>query len=102
MTKRPKLTVSATITVDGKLDSGADPAELRRWFEEGLVGEIYLTVRPKIDGRRCAATLAGGPGKFFPASVRCRLLKMEVRGDECLLHYRVLRTRAKRMPGAST
>ena len=72
------------------------PPLFRRLFERELVAEVYLLVRPTIDGRRGAATLSGVPGEFFPGSVRCRLLKMEVRGQECLLHYRVLRARAKR------
>ena len=93
-----RVTVRAAVTADGKLDSNEDPTEFRRLFDEGLVDEIHLTVRPTIDGRRGAATLSGVPGEFFPASIRCRLLKMEVRGRECLLHYRVLRVRPKRTP----
>ena len=100
MTPPRRLTVRAAITADGKLASGEDPAELRRLCGDDLGGEIHLTVRPVIDGRRGAPTLGGGPGEFFPASIRCRLLKMEVLGRECLLHYRVLRTRAKRTPEA--
>ena len=65
----------------------------RRLFDERVVTEICLLVRPTIDGRRGAATLSGVPGEFFPASIRCRLLKIEPRGDGCLLRYRVLRTK---------
>ena len=89
--KPRRVTVHAAITADGKLDSREDPAELRRLFADNLVTDIHLTVRPIINGQRRAATLGGLPGEFFPASIRCRLLKMEVRGAECLLHYRVLR-----------
>ena len=76
------------------------PQVFRRLLNDRLVAEIILLVRPKIDGRRGAATLSGGPGDFFPKAVRCRLLKMEVRGHECLLRYRVLRTKAKRAVAA--
>ncbi len=72
------------------------PGLFRALFDAKLVHEIYLTVRPRIDGRRGAATLSGVSGEFFPASVRCRLLQMEVRTDECLLRYRVLRPGTKR------
>ncbi len=71
------------------------PALFRRLFDEDLVAEMCLLLRPTIDGRRGAATLSGVPGEFFPASIRCRLLKMETRGDGCLLRYRVLRTRVR-------
>ncbi len=74
------------------------PASFRRLFDDNLVAEIWLLVRPTIDGRRGAATLSGVPGGFFPASIRCRLLKMEARGDECLLRYRVLRTKPSEPP----
>lgn len=107
----------AAITADGKLAAdGVDPGNfgplpgnvwfaqsaepLRRLFDENLVAEIRLLVRPTIDGRRGAATLSGLPGEYFPASIRLRLLSMEVRGGECVLHYRVRRPRAKRPAAA--
>ncbi len=76
------------------------PQVFRRLLDARLVAEILLLVRPTIDGRRGAATLSGPPDKFFPAAVRCRLLKLEVRGQECFLHYRVLRSRAKHVAAA--
>lgn len=67
-----------------------DPAMFRRLFDENLVAEIRLLVRPTIAGQRSAATLSGLPGEYFPASIRCRLTKMTPRGDGCFLCYRVL------------
>ena len=61
----------------------------RGLLEAGLVDELCLCVRPRIDGRRGTGTLSGVGGGFFPASVACRLTKMEVAGDECFLRYRV-------------
>ena len=70
-------------------------AELfRALLDAGAVDELSLLVRPRVDGRRDAPTLSGPPGAaFFPASVACRLLKAEMRNGECLLRYRVKRTR---------
>ena len=63
----------------------------RALLERDRVDELFLCVRPRIDGRRGAATLSGAGGGFFPASVACRLVKMEVAGGECFLRYRVRR-----------
>ncbi len=72
------------------------PAEaFRAWLDAGLVDELELLVGPRVDGRRDAATLSGPPGAgWFPASVACRLLKMERREEGCWLHYRVRRKAA--------
>ena len=88
---RAQATVTRVVCLGG-------PVLFRRLFDENLVAEICLLVRPTIDGRRGAATLSGVAGDFFPASIRCRLLKMEPRGDGCLLHYRVSRSPAKLPP----
>lgn len=64
------------------------------------VDELYLIVRPQIDGRRGSASLSGAGAEFFPASVACRLLGLESVGDECLLHYRVLRRAAAKRAAA--
>ena len=64
-----------------------------------LVNELFLVIRPRIDGRRDSPTLSGPPTpEFFPRSLACRLLRMETRDGECLLHYRVLRRRPKTAP----
>ncbi len=92
--KRPKLVLDATLTADGKLDgaiSGVEAADCRRLLESGQIDELRLTVRPKIDGRRGAATLSGQNHDFFPASVPYRLQRMEIHGDQCLVHYRIVR-----------
>lgn len=69
-------------------------AELfRALLEAGRVDDLRLIVRPKIDGRRGSAALSGAGGEFFPASAACRLVRMEVSGDGCFLHYRVRRDR---------
>ena len=99
----------AAITLDGKLAGpspqtvrGArvdplDAGQLRALLTSGEVDEIHLTVRPRIDGRRDAPTLSGPPTpEFFPRSLSCRLLRLETRDGECLLHYRVIgRTRRR-------
>ena len=73
---------------------GAD--RFRALLDAGVVSEILLVVRPRIDGRRDAATLGGPPGAaFFPASVACRLLKAETCAGECWLHYRLRRVRRR-------
>ncbi len=76
------------------------PPLFRRLWDGNLVDELCLRVRPRIDGRRGAATLSDVPGKYFPASIHFRLLTMEVLGDECLLRYRVRQTTAKRPAAA--
>ena len=104
--RRRKLPVilRATITLDGRLagpppqtvrGTQVDPLDAgqsRTLLIGGQVDEIHLTIRPRIDGRHDAPTLSGLPtAEFFPRSLACRLLRMETVGDECLLHYRVLR-----------
>ncbi len=62
----------------------------RALLDAGVVDELELTVGPRVDGRRDAATLSGPPGAaWFPASIACRLLRVAMRGGECRLRYRV-------------
>ena len=103
--RKPPVILHATITLDGKLAVGAplqtvrgaqvetlDPTQCRALLVSGVVNEIHLTIRPRIDGHRDSPTLSGPPTpEFFPRSLACRLLRMETRDGECLLHYRVLR-----------
>ena len=97
-------TLCAAITLDGKLADSTlqllegestktvDASEAGALLAAGTVRELRLTVQPRIDGRRDSPTLSGPPTpEFFPRSLACRLLRMETRGGECLLHYRVLR-----------
>ncbi len=99
------MILRAAITLDGKLDettplqtvrgTQVDPLDVdqsRALLAAGLVDQIHLTIRPRIDGRRDAPTLSGPPTPdFFPRSLACRLLRTETRDGECFLHYRVLR-----------
>lgn len=55
----------------------------------GLVDELRVTFCPRIFGGKDAPTLTGAPGEFLPRGIRCRLLKMEVLGEECFARYRV-------------
>ena len=66
----------------------------RSLLDAGVVSELWLEVQPRVDGRSDAATLSGPPGAaFFPASVACRLLKVEMRDGQCLLRYQVRKAR---------
>lgn len=110
---KSSVILRATITLDGKLDGTPlqtvrgtqvdplDASESRALLAAGLVDEIHLTIRPRIDGRRDSPTLSGPPTpEFFPRSLACRLLRMETLDGECLLHYRVLRrARSADRPG---
>ena len=108
--RRPRVALCAAITVDGKLDTTDplppalrdfltlkdgdqlvdDPGQFRALLEAGQVNDLYLLVRPRIDGRRDAPTLSGPfTPEFFPRSISCRLRRMEVVDGECLLHYTV-------------
>jgi riboflavin-specific deaminase-like protein len=55
----------------------------------GAVDELHLTWAPLIFGGAKAPTLTGVPGHFLPATIRCRLRKMQVEGNECFLTYSV-------------
>jgi riboflavin biosynthesis pyrimidine reductase len=63
------------------------PRLFRNLLEIGAVDELHLTWAPLIFGGMKAPTLTGVPGKFLPATIRCRLKDMCVQGDECFLTY---------------
>jgi riboflavin-specific deaminase-like protein len=67
------------------------PSLFRSLLAAGLVDEINLTLCPLVFGGSGAPTLTGLPRGFLPRTVTCRLTRMEVSGDECLLRYRVWR-----------
>jgi riboflavin-specific deaminase-like protein len=71
------------------------PTLLRSLLELDLVDELFLTVCPRVFGGAEAPTLTGLPGAFVPASIRCKLLEMQVHEGECFLRYRVVRPRPK-------
>jgi riboflavin-specific deaminase-like protein len=58
-------------------------------LEIGAVDDLHLTWAPLIFGGAKATTLTGLPGRFLPATIRCRLRKMQVEGNECFLTYSV-------------
>lgn len=63
------------------------PRLFRALLEIGAVDELRLTWAPLIFGGARAPTLTGVPSQFLPATIRCRLKKMEVDADECFLTY---------------
>ncbi len=112
--RRPRVALCAVITFDGKLDTPGplppalrafatlkdgdrlvdDPGQFHALLAAGQVHDLYLLVRPRVDGRRAAPTLSGPfTPEFFPRSIACRLRRMEAVDGECLLHYTVAHTR---------
>jgi riboflavin-specific deaminase-like protein len=65
------------------------PRLFRALLEQGVVQEVNLTLCPRIFGGQSAPTLTGLPGEFLPKSLRYRLKRMEIVGDEAFLRYRV-------------
>jgi riboflavin-specific deaminase-like protein len=65
-------------------------AELfRGLLELQLIDQLNLTIAPYIFGGKGAPTLTGSGTRFLPASVRCSLEEMVVRGEECFVTYRL-------------
>ena len=63
------------------------PRLFRALLEIGAVDELHLTWTPLIFGGTGAPTLTGLPGAFLPQTNRCRLKKIQVKGNECFLTY---------------
>jgi riboflavin-specific deaminase-like protein len=63
------------------------PRLFRALLEIGAVDELHLTWAPLIFGGAKAPTLTGVPDHFLPATIRCRLRKMQIEGNECFLTY---------------
>jgi riboflavin biosynthesis pyrimidine reductase len=63
------------------------PRLLRALLEIGAIQELHLTWAPLIFGGAQAPTLTGIPHQFLPVTIRCRLKKMQVEGNECFLTY---------------
>jgi riboflavin-specific deaminase-like protein len=55
----------------------------------GLVGEIYVTVTPRLIGGRGAPSLLDGEGFLWKDHPRLRLVSVERVGNEVFLRYRV-------------
>jgi riboflavin-specific deaminase-like protein len=65
------------------------PTLFRGMLEMHLIDELNLTIAPFLFGGAAAPTLIGLTRDFLPESVRCRLTKMRVVGNECFLTYRI-------------
>ena len=63
------------------------PRLFRALLEIEAVDELRLTWTPLIFGGTEAPTLTGIPGAFLPQTIRCRLKKMQINGNECFLTY---------------
>jgi riboflavin-specific deaminase-like protein len=58
--------------------------------QAGLVGDIYVTVTPRLIGGKGAPSLLDGDGFLWKDHVRLRLVSVKRVGEEVFLHYRVL------------
>jgi 5-amino-6-(5-phosphoribosylamino)uracil reductase len=56
----------------------------------GLVGEIYVTVTPRLIGGKLAPSLLDGEGFLWKEHLRLRLVSAKRVGEEVFLRYRVL------------
>ena len=56
----------------------------------GLVGEVYVTVTPRLIGGKGAPSLLDGKGFLWKDHVRLRLVSVKRTGEEVFLHYRVV------------
>ncbi len=64
--------------------------------QAGLVGEIYVTVTPRLIGGKGAPSLLDGDGFLWQDHVRLKLMSVRRVGEEVFLRYRV--AAAKRRP----
>ncbi|HXV14888.1 MAG TPA: dihydrofolate reductase family protein [Candidatus Krumholzibacteria bacterium] len=56
----------------------------------GLVGEVYVTVTPRLIGGKEAPSLLDGEGFLWKDHMRLRLVSVKRAGEEVFLRYRVL------------
>ncbi|MCI0452636.1 MAG: dihydrofolate reductase family protein [Candidatus Latescibacteria bacterium] len=63
--------------------------------EAGLVGEVYVTVTPRLIGGKNAPSLLDGEGFLWKDHVRLRLVSARRAGEEVFLRYRVPRSRGR-------
>jgi riboflavin-specific deaminase-like protein len=89
----PKVDLAATLRILRShyrvrtLVCEGGPRLFRALLEIGAVDELHLTWTPLIFGGTGAPTLTGIPGSFLPQTIRCRLRKIQVNGNECFLTY---------------
>ncbi len=76
----------------GKAVCEGGPRLIRAFFEANCVDELYLTWCPPLFGGRNTPRLCGAGKKMFARAVRFDLLSWRVIGNECFLHYRVMRS----------
>lgn len=76
------------------------PTLFRALLEIDAIDELHLTWAPCIFGGSKAPTLTGRPGAFLPETRQARLLKMESIGQECFLHYQLIRRRLEGTEGS--
>jgi riboflavin-specific deaminase-like protein len=62
----------------------------------GLVGEVYVTVTPRLIGGKHAPSLLDGAGFLWKDHVRLRLVSARRAGEEVFLRYRVPASSASR------
>jgi 5-amino-6-(5-phosphoribosylamino)uracil reductase len=62
----------------------------------GLVGEVYVTVTPRLIGGEHAPSLLDGEGFLWKEHVRLRLVSARRAGEEVFLRYRVPASSASR------
>ena len=72
----------------GKLACEGGARLFRSFVDLGLIDQLNLTVAPYLFGGRDAPTLTGLSRTFLAQSLRLRLTKMRVVGEECFLTYR--------------
>lgn len=66
----------------------------------GLVGEVYVTVTPRLIGGKSAPSLLDGDGFLWKDHVRLHLVSVKRVGEEVFLRYRVLGATGRPTPFA--
>jgi len=64
----------------------------------GLVGEVYVTVTPRLIGGQQAPSLLDGEGFLWKNHVRLRLVSVRRVGEEVFLRYRVIGSTSPLVP----
>ncbi|HEU4929567.1 MAG TPA: dihydrofolate reductase family protein, partial [Candidatus Krumholzibacteria bacterium] len=61
----------------------------------GLVGDLFVTVTPRLIGGKEAPSLLDGEGFLWNDHIRLKLVSSRRVGEEIFLHYRVPRARRR-------